>query len=121
GTLREVPLGKRSGSDLLKALDRAPSREWLAMPTEGPARRVLAGASYVQAICWLGACLADALHYAQERDLVHLDLKPSKVLLRSAGQPMLLDFHLASAPIRPGGPLPDWLGGTPAYMSLEQQ
>jgi len=121
GTLREVPLGKRSGSDLLKALDRAPSREWLAMPTEGPARRVLAGATYVQAVCWLGACLADALHYAQERSLVHLDLKPSNVLLAADGQPMLLDFHLASEPIRPGGPLPDWLGGTPAYMSPEQQ
>jgi serine/threonine protein kinase/Flp pilus assembly protein TadD len=119
--LRETPVGKRSGADLLKALDRAPSRDLLAMPVEGPARRVLAGASYVRAMCWLGGCLADALQYAQERNLVHLDVKPSNVLLAADGQPMLLDFHLASEPIRPEGPLPDWLGGTPAYMSPEQQ
>src|SRR5438132_493615 len=119
--LRDLPAGRRSGNDLLKALDRAASRDLPAVPTDGPARRLLAGASYVQAICWLGACLADALQYAQERNLVHLDLKPSNVLLAADGQPMLLDFHLSSEPIRPGGPLPDWLGGTPAYMSPEQQ
>ena len=33
---------------------------------------------------------------------------------------MLLDFHLAQAPIRPDGPVLRRLGGTPAYMSPEQ-
>jgi serine/threonine protein kinase/tetratricopeptide (TPR) repeat protein len=121
GALRDVPPAKRSANDLLGALDRAPSRSLLAIPAEGPARRSLSGASYVQAICWIGACLADALHYAQERNLIHLDLKPSNVLLAADGQPMLLDFHLACEPIHPGAPLPEWLGGTPAYMSPEQQ
>ncbi len=60
-----------------------------------PARSLLESLSYIQAVCWIGACLADALEYAHERDLVHLDLKPSNVLLAADGQPMLLDFHLA--------------------------
>jgi tetratricopeptide (TPR) repeat protein len=34
---------------------------------------------------------------------------------------MLLDFHLSRAPIEPDGPPPDWVGGTLAYMSPEQQ
>ena len=34
---------------------------------------------------------------------------------------MLLDFHLAHEPLRPDGPPVDWLGGTPGYMSPEQQ
>ncbi len=33
---------------------------------------------------------------------------------------MLLDFHLAQAPIQPGGPVPEFLGGTPGYMAAEQ-
>src|SRR4029079_14143600 len=55
------------------------------------------------------------------RGLVHLDLKPSNVLLANDGQPMLLDFHLAREPIGPGSPLPEHFGGTPPYMPREQQ
>src|SRR5205814_1202065 len=50
----------------------------------------------------------------------HLDLKPSNVLLAADGTPMLLDFHLAHAPLAPGGPPPSWVGGTVAFMSREQ-
>src|SRR5687768_2441432 len=82
---------------------------------------MLAHVSYVQAMCWVTACLADALQFAHERGVVHLDLKPGNVLLASDGQPMLLDFHLAREPIRPNGPFPDHFGGTPPYMPPEQR
>ena len=32
-----------------------------------PARRFLGRLPYPSAVCWIGACLADALHYAHER------------------------------------------------------
>jgi serine/threonine protein kinase/tetratricopeptide (TPR) repeat protein len=126
--LRSQPPARRTGQSLLAALDRVQA-DWIAdlpFPLQSalsnrPFRPALAGASYVQAVCWIGACLADALHYAHERGLVHLDLKPSNVLLAADGQPMLLDFHLAREPIYPDRKELPWLGGTAGYMSPEQQ
>lgn len=72
------------------------------------------------AVARLGACLADALQYAHDRDLLHLDVKPSNVLLADDGVPMLLDFHLARPPLPAGAAPPEWLGGTHAFMPPEQ-
>jgi tetratricopeptide (TPR) repeat protein len=73
-----------------------------------------------EAVCWVGACLADALQYAHDRGLLHLDLKPSNVLIAADGTPMLLDFHLAHPPMAAGSLSPTRLGGTAGYMSPEQ-
>ena len=53
--------------------------------------------------------------------ILHLDLKPSNLLLADDGQPMLLDFHLARGPLARGAPHPDRLGGTVGYMSPEHE
>src|SRR4029077_18482862 len=124
----------------LAVLDAVQANAPLQLPQRGHLWQFLTHASYVQAIAAIGACLADALNYAHERNLVHLDLKPSNVLLTFEGHPMLLDFHLARAPIAPSDqnapsdgsvatsttassavssnlmPSPDWLGGTLDYM-----
>ncbi len=120
-TLRTKPPGQRTGADVLAALDQFQARSPIPMPTRGPARTLMSKATYPQAVCIIGACLAEALKYAHERGLVHLDLKPANVLLAADGQPMLLDFHLARAPLRAGAAPPEWFGGTPQYMSPEQR
>jgi serine/threonine protein kinase/tetratricopeptide (TPR) repeat protein len=119
--LRPVPVARRTGRDLLEELRRAAADPRLVWEAQGPNRRFLTQASYAQAVSWVALCLADALHYAHEQGLVHLDVKPSNVLLTADAQPMLLDFHLARGPIEPRGERPDWLGGTRAYMSPEQR
>jgi serine/threonine protein kinase/tetratricopeptide (TPR) repeat protein len=124
-----VPLAERTGQDLLSLVT---SDEWRGTSEErkdwtssllhsSPLLQLLGRTSYVQALCWIGACLADGLQYAHERGLVHLDLKPSNVLLAADGTPLLLDFHLAREPLVPGREVPEWFGGTPAYMSPEQR
>jgi serine/threonine protein kinase/tetratricopeptide (TPR) repeat protein len=121
GRLADRPPAQLSGADLLTALDEGALPELLALPLEGPARQALVGDSYVQAICRIGASLAEALHYAHERGLLHLDVKPSNVLLAADGQPMLLDFHIARSPLKAGDSALVGFGGTPGYMSPEQE
>lgn len=41
------------------------------------------------------ADLADALQYFHERELYHLDIKPSNILFDESGRPLLSDFGLA--------------------------
>jgi serine/threonine protein kinase/Flp pilus assembly protein TadD len=111
---------QRTGKGLIEALDKIQRRLPISARAEGPYRDFLSRTTYVSAICSIGACLADGLQYAHDRDLVHMDIKPSNILLADDGQPMLLDFHLARKPIRTGTPPPAWTGGTPEYMAPEQ-
>jgi serine/threonine protein kinase/Flp pilus assembly protein TadD len=119
--LRDRPPDRRTGRQLVDALDAIQAGLPIPVAAQGPMRAYLARSTYVAAICSIGACLADGLQYAHDRDLVHMDVKPSNVLFADDGQPMLLDFHLARPPITPGGPAPLRMGGTPDYMSPEQR
>ncbi len=66
----------------------------------------------------LVATVAETLHYAHRKGLVHRDIKPGNILLDTSGKPYVADFGLAlrEQDIRMG---PSY-AGTPAYMSPEQ-
>lgn len=71
---------------------------------------------HVEQVIRLGIAVAEALAYAHGHGVLHLDLKPSNILIDESGSPRLLDFNL-SADHRRGIAC---LGGTLAYMAPEQ-
>lgn len=52
-------------------------------------------ASDVTWVCKTIALIADGLHHAHTRGLVHRDIKPDNILLDASGSPCIVDFGLA--------------------------
>jgi serine/threonine protein kinase/formylglycine-generating enzyme required for sulfatase activity len=81
---------------------------------------VHAGASWVETSFAILQRVAEALHHAHERGVVHRDVKPSNILLARDGRVLLVDFglaltHQASRLTRTGSQM-----GSLPYMSPEQ-
>jgi eukaryotic-like serine/threonine-protein kinase len=75
--------------------------------------------TYIDAILWLTARLADGLAHAHERGILHRDVKPANVLLTDEGQPMWLDFNLAEDVKARSYASAAFIGGSLPYMAPE--
>ncbi|MDX8399023.1 MAG: protein kinase [Gallionellaceae bacterium] len=67
----------------------------------------------------LVAEVLDGLAYAHEKGVMHLDIKPSNVIVAANGQPMLLDFGIARH-VGYKASATDGIDGTPQYMAPER-
>ena len=66
--------------------------------------------------------MADALGYMHGRHMLHLDMKPGNVMLRTSGEAVLIDFGLSKQYDDDGVPESSTTigGGTPGYAPIEQ-
>jgi len=105
-----------SGQAILDAVS-AELREEVAFDPGGLRNReLLAASSFPAAVCRIGRQLAEALHFAHGRNILHSDIKPANVLMNPYGRPLLADFNVSTVV---EGPRTN-TGGTLAYMSPEQ-
>jgi eukaryotic-like serine/threonine-protein kinase len=111
--MRSGPLGKRRDDDLVPVPAPLLPVDEAVLPIHE-----LEQLSYVDAVLWIGARLAEGLDHAHERGILHRDLKPANVLLSDEGRPMLLDFNL-SADTKASSGAQAHHGGTLPYMAPE--
>jgi serine/threonine protein kinase len=82
------------------------------------AQRIKQGRPSAAVAAELVATVAETLHYAHRKGLIHRDVKPGNILLDRGGKPFVADFGLALKEENVGhGPR---YAGTPSYMSPEQ-
>jgi hypothetical protein len=108
-----------NGRDILDAIDAAGRRDVAFDPAALRDRDALAADDFPQAVCRLGARLAEALAFAHAKGVLHCDIKPGNILLSPYGRPMLADFNVSFDRERMGNRA--GLGGTRAYMAPEYE
>jgi serine/threonine protein kinase len=90
-------------------------------PLQVPTSSALSSDSqYFDNVARMIADVADALDHAHKNGVIHRDVKPSNLLLSSAGRLSMNDFGLARVLEQPGMTMTGEFVGTPAYMSPEQ-
>jgi serine/threonine protein kinase len=109
-----------SGQALLDAVDDALESRGEIRPAESSTRAELATLSWPETVAWLGKRLAEALHYATSRGVLHRDVKLANVLLAPDGTPKLADFNISFARNVSGASPFAYFGGSLSYMSPEQ-
>jgi serine/threonine-protein kinase len=116
-------MGKLSHPAIVRVLDvgRDQGRFYLVLEyVEGPsfAKAISKAAFTPRESALILSAVARGLHHAHRHHIIHGDVVPSNILLKSDGSPKLTDFGIARLLGEKG--TPGVTAGTPVYMSPEQ-
>jgi serine/threonine protein kinase len=117
--LRERPEPSWTGAAFLEIVDALRSQPASFDVAALRDRECLSECDTVEAVCFLGAKLAEALGYAHSSGVLHRDIKPANILINPYGRPFLADFNIALDPHRRHGTRDATFGGTLSYMAPE--
>jgi serine/threonine protein kinase/tetratricopeptide (TPR) repeat protein len=112
--------GKRASTVALNKTPRIEASELDSiLLMESPSKpSIIDRMNYQDMILWMMGRVADGLAYSHSRGIVHGDMKPGNILITDDGQPLILDFHLATQ--RKFSEHNSLVGGTLPYMSARQ-
>ncbi|MBK9385755.1 MAG: serine/threonine protein kinase [Planctomycetes bacterium] len=110
--LRRQETRPRRGADLLRVLDLG--------PVAGELPLIEPKSSYARAVALLFREVARAIDAAHAQGVLHRDIKPGNVIVRSGGRPVVLDFGLGGLAQTHWSPELEPVLGTPPYMAPEQ-
>ncbi len=111
-----------SGNAILAMIEASlPSKQLLFDRTILKERELLQGLNSFETVLWLGNQLSRALSFAHSRGVLHLDVKPSNILISGYGRALLSDFNVSVNRQIDTQTAPVVLGGTLNYMSTEHK
>ncbi len=115
--------GTEAATDVFFDLEAGePSSSTTATTSASSSRRTMTRQKGLQGAARFIEHAARALHVAHEAGLVHRDIKPGNIMVRTDGSPCILDFGLAHDDSSAGMTLTGSRDrfGTPSYMAPEQ-
>lgn len=119
GHLRRYDPSRWGGELFLQAIDILSRGSTTLDPVALRDRELLRRLDFSGVVAWIGARLAEALHFAHTRGVLHRDLKPANIILDQYGRPYLADFSLSLQTGRVEAGSDSLFGGTLAYMAPE--
>jgi len=111
--------GMLAGDSFINSIEDIKGKRALLGPAAMKERVRLENYDYVEAILFLTAQLSQALAYAHQRKVLHLDVKPANILLTPSGRPLLADFNISRLKEIPEEEALNPFGGTEGYMAPE--
>lgn len=115
---------KRKKWSFSEFLDAARELGPTEVPPDGITLERLDGLRHMDiasSLLWIVARIAEALDFAHQRNIFHLDIKPGNILLTPYGRPVLTDFGVALDQRPVIDPQSRNIGGTTDFMSPEHR
>ena len=105
-----------SGADILSLIELSLGDPGISLYKNDESRKAFAALNSADAVLQITICIARALEHAHKHDILHLDVKPSNILININGDALLMDFNVSFHRHTFDGQV---LGGTPEFMAPE--